>query len=116
MPAVEKTHVGIRSAPPAAGNTAPLVIERYELTGLLGKGGFGEVWLAHDRQLDRDVAIKLVHRKWTGEAAFSEQFRHEAIITGQLQHPGIVPVYELGRTMDGRLYYAMKFVHGKTLH
>lgn len=117
MLAVEKTHVGIRSAPPAAAaNAAPLVIERYELTGLLGKGGFGEVWLAHDRQLDREVAIKLVHRKWTGEAAFSEQFRHEAIITGQLQHPGIVPVYELGRTMDGRLYYAMKFVHGKTLH
>ncbi len=88
---------------------------RYTRSSLHASGGMGHVWLARDRTLDRDVAIKELR----AEAAAGRaplRFVREARITGQLEHPGIVPVYELGRDpQSGRPFYVMRFVRGRTL-
>ena len=86
--------------------------ERYVLMGLLGEGGAGRVDQAFDRHLGREVALKAL-KQVSGRAR--RRFIDEARITGQLEHPGIVPVHDLGRRADGTLYYAMKHVRGQTL-
>jgi PAS domain S-box-containing protein len=89
---------------------------RYVFTGLHAQGGIGRVWLARDRQLDRDVAIKELFPENAGNAKIAARFIREAQLTGQLEHPGIVPVYELDRGAGGsQPFYAMKFVRGRTL-
>ena len=86
----------------------------------LGRGGMGRVLLATDRHIGREVAIKQLLPA-TVEAGgpyrfeAEERFVREARICGQLEHPNIVPVYELGRRRDGRLYYTMKVIRGRTL-
>src|SRR5690242_6926550 len=72
----------------------------------------GEVWRCQDATLGREVALKRLVS--TREAA-RERFLCEAQVTGQLQHPGIVPVHDLGFDDSGRPYYVMTFVHGRTL-
>jgi WD40 repeat protein len=89
----------------------------------LGRGGIGRVFLAFDRTLGRDVAMKellpelLEQSDDEGytERFLTTRFLREARITGQLEHPNIVPVYELGREPSGRLYYTMRVVRGRTL-
>jgi len=86
----------------------------------LGRGGLGRVLLTRDAHLERDVAVKqmlpeLSQRGDSYATAIAERFLREARITAQLEHPGIVPVYELGKRNDGSLYYAMKRVQGRTL-
>lgn len=84
----------------------------------LGRGGIGRVLLAMDQHLGREVAIKELLQDGAEEGADPElmtRFLAEARITGQLEHPNIVPVYELGRRADGRLYYTMQMVRGETL-
>lgn len=88
--------------------------ERYYLKRLLAQGGLGKVWLAYDRVLGRDVALKQVKTDWLGIREIEEQFRREVLITGRLEHPGIVPVHDMGRYSDGRLFYCMKLVQGRT--
>jgi PAS domain S-box-containing protein len=89
---------------------------RFVLTGLHATGGIGRVWRARDRQLDREVAIKELFPENAGNAKIAARFIREAQLTGQLEHPGVVPVYELDRG-DGanQAFYAMKFVRGRTL-
>ena len=80
------------------------------------KGGIGQVWLARDDDLGREVALKEIRTDKSSEAAIWARFVEEARITGQLQHPGIVPVYELARrSEDQRPFYTMRFVRGRTL-
>ena len=88
---------------------------RYELGDQLGKGANGVVHLAGDRRLGRQVAVKL-HGKGA-ELSDIElgRFAHEAQVTGQLPHPSVVPVYDLGVLPDGRPFYAMKRIEGDTL-
>jgi serine/threonine protein kinase len=87
---------------------------RYSMTGgELGRGGLGRVRLAIDRSLDRDVAIKELLRP--DDESARVRFVAEARITGQLVHPNIVPVHELARRADGRLYYVMRRLRGQTL-
>lgn len=87
----------------------------------LGRGGIGRVLVMHDAHLGRDVALKeLLPGQRPGSAGGSQtiattRFLREARITGRLEHPNIVPVYELGRRRDGSLYYTMKVVNGRTL-
>jgi serine/threonine protein kinase/WD40 repeat protein len=86
----------------------------------LGRGGLGRVLLARDAHLQREVALKqmLPDVQKMGDstaAAIAERFLREARITAGLEHPGVVPVYELGKRNDGSLYYAMKRVQGRTL-
>jgi serine/threonine-protein kinase len=87
---------------------------RYGFTRIHAAGGIGRIWLARDRHLDRDVAIKELLPENVGHAKTVARFLREARLTGQLEHPGIVPVYELS-TRGGMHFYAMRFVRGRTL-
>ncbi len=87
---------------------------KYMVQGELGKGGVGAVHKGHDTDLGRDVAMKFLHDRYKDEPAVLHRFVEEAQIGGQLQHPGIVPVYDLGMS-DGRPFFTMKLVKGETL-
>ena len=97
-----------------AGTDLPRTSGKYQLLGEIGRGGVGVVLKGHDMDLGRDVAIKLMHEKHRGNAGLLERFVEEAQIGGQLQHPGIVPVYDMGLRGD-QPYFSMKLVQGKTL-
>ena len=88
---------------------------RYEVLGALAEGGVGEVFKGRDVDLGRDVAIKVLRADRTGDPEILQRFVDEAQIGGQLQHPGVVPVYELGVQADDRPFFAMKLVKGETL-
>jgi len=89
-----------------------LAAQRYEPTGeLLGVGGLGRVDAVRDRDLGREVARKELH---TDGPANRERFLREARVTAQLEHPGVVPVYELGQGEDGRPFYTMRRIRGRT--
>jgi serine/threonine-protein kinase len=79
------------------------------------EGGLGKVSVARDRELSRDVALKEIKPEYSHNAEAQARFLCEAEITGALEHPGVVPVYGLGRHADGRPYYAMRFVQGDSL-
>lgn len=90
--------------------------ERYTLTRLHAKGGIGQVWLARDADLGREVALKELRPERAENPSAWARFLDEARITGQLEHPGIVPVYELARRpADQQPFYTMRFVKGRTL-
>jgi serine/threonine-protein kinase len=88
---------------------------RYLIEGRIAKGGMGAVWRARDPELNRVVAVKAIREEYRGNPDLERRFREEAHITGQLQHPGIPPVHELGILPDGRPFFAMKLVRGQTL-
>jgi serine/threonine-protein kinase len=89
---------------------------RYTLTRLHAKGGIGQVWLARDDDLGREVALKELKPERADQPAVWARFVEEAKITGQLEHPGIVPVHELTRNPgDGKPFYTMRFIRGQTL-
>jgi tRNA A-37 threonylcarbamoyl transferase component Bud32/tetratricopeptide (TPR) repeat protein len=79
------------------------------------RGGLGEVFVALDQELHREVALKEIDAKHADDPESRGRFVREAEITGGLEHPGVVPVYGLGRRADGRPYYAMRFIRGETL-
>ena len=87
--------------------------ERYTLSHLYAKGGMGQVWLAHDAALGREIALKELRPDQAGNSEVCSRFLTEARVTAQLEHPGIVPVYELGETEPP--FYTMRFVKGGTL-
>src|SRR5205807_433501 len=89
---------------------------RYTLTQLHAKGGVGQVWLARDASLGREVALKELRPEQLENPAVWARFLHEAKVTGQLEHPGIVPVYELAEGGGGQTpFYTMRFIRGRTL-
>ena len=79
------------------------------------KGGLGEVYLAEDSELHRRVALKEIQPKHALDQVSRERFIAEAEITGNLEHPGVVPVYGLGTYHDGRPFYTMRFIKGEIL-
>ena len=85
----------------------------YEVLGDLGEGGMGTVHLARQVALGRDVALKQIRRTSRGEASVRDEFLMEAVLTGKLEHPNIVPVYELGKSPEGDLFYSMKNIVGQ---
>lgn len=87
----------------------------YELLGEVARGGMGVILKGHDRDLGRDLAMKVLRKELADRAEIVQRFVEEAQIGGQLQHPGIVPVYELGTLADDRPYFTMKLVKGRTL-
>jgi hypothetical protein len=111
------------ATPPAEGRVlvattahVPEVRDRYTLARLHASGGIGRVWLARDDTLGRDVALKELRPERAGSPVVWARFLKEAKITGQLEHPGIVPVYELAkRPGDEQPFYTMRFVRGRTL-
>ncbi len=88
---------------------------RYRTLWLHATGGLGEVFGAIDTELRRQVALKQLQHRHAQNPSSRDRFVAEAAITGNLEHPGIVPVYGLGTAHDGRPYYAMRFVKGETL-
>ncbi|HWE35808.1 MAG TPA: protein kinase [Isosphaeraceae bacterium] len=89
-------------------------IARYEVAGELGRGGMGAVLVGRDADLGRELAVKVLLDELRGDEGLVRRFVEEAQIAGQLQHPGVVPVYELGRFDDRRPYFTMKLVRGRT--
>ena len=88
---------------------------RYQLLGEIARGGMGAVIKGRDADLGRDLAIKVMLESHRGSPEVVRRFIEEAQIGGQLQHPGIVPIYELGTCADRRPYFSMKLVKGRTL-
>jgi serine/threonine-protein kinase len=88
---------------------------RYELLEEIGRGGMGCVLLGHDPDLRRDLAVKVLLPDQQHNPEVLSRFTEEAQIGGQLQHPGIVPIYEVGRSADQQPYFTMKLVKGRTL-
>ncbi|MDQ3935628.1 MAG: PASTA domain-containing protein [Actinomycetota bacterium] len=91
-----------------------VVDDRYEVRQRLGSGGMADVYLAHDRQLGRDVALKVLHRRFARDTQFVERFAREAKAAAGLQHPSVVGVYDRGEH-DGTYYIAMEYLPGSTL-
>jgi serine/threonine-protein kinase len=89
--------------------------ERYQKDRLLGRGGMGAVWEYKDRRIGRRVAMKVLHPAVAGAAQVQARFLREAQVQGQLEHPAVVPVYDLMRSADGELCFTMKTVRGVTL-
>jgi Flp pilus assembly protein TadD/serine/threonine protein kinase len=87
----------------------------YELLEEIGRGGMGVVYRGRDLTLSRDVAVKLLQDRYALTSLAGRRFVDEAKITGQLQHPGIPPVHEVGELPDGRPFLVMKLIKGRTL-
>ena len=90
-------------------------VVRYQLTRLHATGGMGRVWLARDNSIGRNVALKELRPETTAAPGVWNRFLNEARVTGQLEHPGIVPVYEVDSDDADRPFYTMRFVRGQTL-
>jgi serine/threonine protein kinase len=88
---------------------------RYQLFGEIARGGMGAVLKGRDADLGRDLAVKVLLEQHRDNPDYVRRFVEEAQIGGQLQHPGIVPVYELGAFPDRRPFFTMKLVKGRTL-
>lgn len=91
-----------------------LLGNRYELIERIGDGGMAEVYRAHDKMLDRFVAVKILHPQFTSDEAFVKRFRREAQGAAKLSHPNIVSIYDVG-DCDGKYYIVMEYVKGETL-
>ncbi len=89
-------------------------VDRFQLIRPHARGGIGQVWVARDTELQREVALKEIQPRFAESASQRARFVLEAEITGNLEHPGIVPVYSLGRNAEGRPYYAMRFIRGES--
>ena len=89
--------------------------DRYAVKKIIGQGGMGEVRLCHDGRIGRDVAMKVIRGGGGARAEVHERFIREARVQGQLEHPVVVPVYDLGVGPDGEAFFTMKRVRGVTL-
>ena len=99
----------------AVAHPLPPAAVGFTLLEEIGHGGMGVVFKARDVALDREVAVKLLQDRYGPDSAAAVRFVDEARITGQLQHPGIPAVYQVGQWDDGRPFLAMKLIKGKTL-
>jgi len=111
----------LRDEPEDAALVRPLTpdarppIQRYQIAGEIARGGVGVVLKGRDVDLGRDVAMKTLRPEYARSTGMIRRFVEEAQITGQLQHPGILPIYELGLQADRVPFFTMKLVRGKTL-
>lgn len=98
----------------ALANVGVGTARRYRVLRAHAKGGLGEVFVARDDELQRNVALKEIQPRFADRLESRARFVLEAEITGGLEHPGIVPVYGFGQYSDGRPFYAMRFIRGKS--
>jgi tRNA A-37 threonylcarbamoyl transferase component Bud32 len=101
--------------PPGDAPQAPPDTPRYRFEAFLAQGGMAEVWRGFDTRLARDVALKVLLEPVLADGGFRARFEEEARHVGRLEHPSIVPVYDLGELADGRPFFVMKLIHGQTL-
>ncbi|MPZ72215.1 MAG: Stk1 family PASTA domain-containing Ser/Thr kinase [Nitriliruptorales bacterium] len=99
---------------PLADQPGRVLAGRYALQGLLGQGGMADVELAHDRVLDRQVAVKILHSRYADDPSFLERFKREARAAASLNHPNMVAVYDTGE-QDARPFIVMEYVAGRSL-
>jgi eukaryotic-like serine/threonine-protein kinase len=92
-----------------------LQLGRYQIVRVLGQGSFGRVYLGFDQDLHRQVAIKVPAPKWFGKPEEAEAYLAEARTIASLDHPNILPVFDVGRLEDGSIYFVTKFVQGRPL-
>lgn len=104
-----------RSPADMAPTEQPERIGRYRVKKILGQGGFGLVYLAHDDQLDRPVAVKVPHARRVSKPADAEAYLTEARTVANLDHPHIVPVHDVGSTDEFPCYIVSKYVEGTDL-
>jgi serine/threonine-protein kinase len=102
-------------SPPRDPPQAPPGTPRYRFEAFLARGGMAEVWRGRDTLLAREVALKVLREPAFSDGGLRPRFAEEARLVGQLEHPSIVPVYDLGELPDGRPFFAMRLVHGLTL-
>jgi serine/threonine protein kinase len=100
---------------PAGRPAIPHVLGRFRVLGEIGRGGMGVVLRVYDPDLDRELAVKLLAPDIAPDSEAGRRFTQEARVAGRLDHPDIVPIYEAGSLADGRSYFAMPIVEGKTL-
>jgi superkiller protein 3 len=99
----------------APGAEWPALAGRYRVAGKIAEGGMGVVVRAYDPELNRPLAVKIVKKAFAGRVEMERRFLEEAQVTGQLQHPGVPPIHDIGRLEDGRPFFAMKLIKGRTL-
>jgi WD40 repeat protein len=109
------TSAASQAQPGTTAGVSPAGPPGYELLDEVGRGGMGVVYRARDLALGRDVAVKLLADRYPLDSPAAQRFLGEARITGQLQHPGIPAVHQVGRLPDGRPFLAMKLIKGCTL-
>ena len=107
------TAAGGRPLPEAL--TATFAGQRYRPLRFLAEGGLGQVYVAADDELAREVVLKRLRAEQAARPGTAERFRREAELTGRLEHPGVVPVYGLVPDADGQPCYAMRFIEGESL-
>ena len=115
---MHKTEKVVASSSPSKDRltfSIPDLSPRYQVGGILGKGGNATIIEARDNDLKRPVALKLLKTKFQKNSVAVARFLNEAQITSQLEHPGVVPVHEIGCLSDTNYFFAMKKVEGKTL-
>jgi tRNA A-37 threonylcarbamoyl transferase component Bud32 len=115
LPIHRSTRITDGAAATAATVAYPVQAGRFRILRPHAEGGLGQVSIALDQELNREVALKEIKQQCVGDADARARFLLEAEITGALEHPGIVPVYSLGRYADGRPFYAMRFIKGDNL-
>jgi serine/threonine-protein kinase len=106
---------GVVERPKSPELPPPGAAGRYQLFGEIARGGMGAVLRGRDPDLGRDIAIKVLREDHRANPRMVERFIEEAQVCGQLQHPGVPPVHEFGTFADGRPYFTMKLVKGRTL-
>lgn len=105
----------IRAAQESADELIGMCLGKFRIDEVIGYGGMGVILKAFDQELDREVAVKQLLKIHQENPKLRRQFTNEARITGRLQHPGIIPIYETGTSSTGRPFFAMKLVKGQTL-
>ncbi|MFW5845122.1 MAG: protein kinase domain-containing protein [Planctomycetota bacterium] len=114
-----RSRLAAQDPPPREFGAADAVIcgtsERYRVGEVLGSGAGGDVYSLHDRHLDRDVALKIMHRKHADDASRVRRFVTEARIAANLDHPGILPIYDCAADAEGRPWFTMRKAEGASL-
>ena len=115
VPPSATTKAAVRFGPEVSDVNGVRSASRFRIVRPHARGGLGQVSVAIDSELNRDVALKEIQPQYADDHDSRYRFRLEAEVTGRLEHPGIVPVYGLGQYDDGRPFYAMRFIQGDSL-
>lgn len=109
------TVAAILAAQEPASELEGRLLGKFRLENEIARGGMGIILKSRDTELDREVAVKVLRKVHLEKKQFHQQFQNEVRITGRLQHPGIIPIYETGVVGDGRPFFVMKLIKGQTL-